>query len=121
MTQPIILQKVMEEGLTVTTAISGVILQTFTFVTPFLLHFITKKYVREIYFNPEKDEYTAMTYSILATDKLVSNLVINIVSYEFLMIMIDWDFESSFKWANTMLYYIDIFSLQIFIFVVISF
>ncbi|XP_054732979.1 transmembrane protein 70 homolog, mitochondrial [Anastrepha obliqua] len=37
----------------------------FTFVTPFLLHFITKKYVTEIHYNPNTDEYTATTISII--------------------------------------------------------
>lgn len=37
----------------------------FTFVTPLLLHFITKKYVTEIHYNPKSDEYTATTISIL--------------------------------------------------------
>ncbi|XP_037891852.1 transmembrane protein 70 homolog, mitochondrial [Glossina fuscipes] len=37
----------------------------FTFVTPLLLHFITKKYVTEIYYNPKTEEYVATTISIL--------------------------------------------------------
>uniref|UniRef100_A0A0K8UN75 Transmembrane protein 70, mitochondrial n=1 Tax=Bactrocera latifrons TaxID=174628 RepID=A0A0K8UN75_BACLA len=37
----------------------------FTFVTPLLLHFITKKYVTEIHYNPKSEEYTATTISIL--------------------------------------------------------
>lgn len=37
----------------------------FTFVTPFLLHFITKKYVIDIAYNPVTDEYTSTTISLL--------------------------------------------------------
>uniref|UniRef100_A0A1A9WY59 Transmembrane protein 70 homolog, mitochondrial n=1 Tax=Glossina brevipalpis TaxID=37001 RepID=A0A1A9WY59_9MUSC len=37
----------------------------FTFVTPFLLHFITKKYVTEIHYNPKTEEYIATTVSML--------------------------------------------------------
>lgn len=37
----------------------------FTFVTPLLLHFITKKYVTEIHYNPKSEEYTATTISLL--------------------------------------------------------
>ncbi|XP_022911857.1 transmembrane protein 70 homolog, mitochondrial [Onthophagus taurus] len=33
----------------------------FTFVTPMLLHFVTKKYVAHIDYNPEKGTYTAAT------------------------------------------------------------
>lgn len=37
----------------------------FTFVTPLLLHFITKKYVTELHYNPQTEEYTATTISLL--------------------------------------------------------
>lgn len=37
----------------------------FTFVTPFLLHIITKKYVIDIAYNPDTDEYTSTTISLL--------------------------------------------------------
>lgn len=43
----------------------------FTFVTPFLLHLITKKYVTEIYHNTKTKEYTAATYTFLLQRKLV--------------------------------------------------
>lgn len=43
----------------------------FTFVTPLVLHFITKKYVTEINYDPIKDEYTATTLSILLRKKQV--------------------------------------------------
>lgn len=36
----------------------------FTFVTPMLLHFITKKYVTEIHYNPNTGEYVATTISL---------------------------------------------------------
>lgn len=39
----------------------------FTFVTPVLLHFITKKYVTHIHYNPSTEEYTATTISIFLT------------------------------------------------------
>lgn len=35
----------------------------FTFVTPFLLHTITKRYVTEMTFDPQTQEYTATTIS----------------------------------------------------------
>lgn len=43
----------------------------FTFVTPLVLHFITKKYVTEINYDPVKDEYSATTLSILLRRKEV--------------------------------------------------
>lgn len=39
----------------------------FTFVTPVLLHVITKKYVTDITFNPKTEEYTATTISFFLT------------------------------------------------------
>lgn len=39
----------------------------FTFVTPFLLHVITKRYVTELNFNPTTKEYTAETINFFLT------------------------------------------------------
>lgn len=41
----------------------------FTFLTPVLLHLITKGYVIRLYHNPDSDTYTAITYSVLLTEK----------------------------------------------------
>lgn len=41
----------------------------FTFITPVLLHFITKGYVIRLYHHEEADTYTAVTYSALLTEK----------------------------------------------------
>lgn len=41
----------------------------FTFLTPVLLHFITKGYVIRLYHNPDMDTYTAITYSVFLTEK----------------------------------------------------
>lgn len=46
----------------------------FTFVTPALLHFITKKYVTQISYNAEKDEYLANTISFFLFNKKVSKI-----------------------------------------------
>lgn len=48
----------------------------FTFVTPLLLHFVTKKYVTQITYNAIADEYTATTISFLLLRKQV-NVVAN--------------------------------------------
>ncbi|XP_028044033.1 transmembrane protein 70 homolog, mitochondrial [Bombyx mandarina] len=42
----------------------------FTFVTPILLHFITKKYVTEIYYNAETSTYKAITINFFATKRI---------------------------------------------------
>ncbi|XP_054483338.1 transmembrane protein 70, mitochondrial [Anoplopoma fimbria] len=41
----------------------------FTFLTPVLLHLITKGYVVRMYHNPDRDTYTAITYSVFLTEK----------------------------------------------------
>ncbi|XP_016925871.3 transmembrane protein 70 homolog, mitochondrial [Drosophila suzukii] len=63
--QPILL----EQGMKIGGTGMGIFLCTiggfFTFVTPLLLHFITKKYVTELHYNPQTEEYTATTISLL--------------------------------------------------------
>lgn len=63
MAQPILWHK----GLEVSGTGLGVLLCSvagiFTFVTPVLLHFVTKKYVVDIKYNEETDEYTCLTVS----------------------------------------------------------
>ncbi|XP_077471545.1 transmembrane protein 70, mitochondrial [Stigmatopora argus] len=41
----------------------------FTFLTPALLHFLTKGYVVRLYHDSERDTYTAVTYSIFLTEQ----------------------------------------------------
>ncbi len=43
----------------------------FTFVTPFLIHFITKKYVTDIMFHPVTEEYTASVYKFFPIKRKV--------------------------------------------------
>lgn len=42
----------------------------FTFLTPALLHFLTKRYVIRMYHNPRRDVYTAVTCSVFLTEKM---------------------------------------------------
>uniref|UniRef100_A0A8C6T2I1 Transmembrane protein 70 n=1 Tax=Neogobius melanostomus TaxID=47308 RepID=A0A8C6T2I1_9GOBI len=41
----------------------------FTFLTPVMLHLITKGYVVRLYHDPTQDVYTAITYSVFLTEK----------------------------------------------------
>lgn len=41
----------------------------FTFLTPVILHLITKGYVVRLYYNNKTDTYTAITYSALLVEK----------------------------------------------------
>ncbi|XP_071783536.1 transmembrane protein 70, mitochondrial [Centroberyx gerrardi] len=45
------------------------IIGVFTFLTPVLLHLITKGYVVRLYHDADGDTYTAVTYSVLLTEK----------------------------------------------------
>ncbi|XP_014866877.1 PREDICTED: transmembrane protein 70, mitochondrial, partial [Poecilia mexicana] len=49
--------------------ISCGIIGFFTFLTPIILHFITKGYVIRLYHDPDRDTYTAITYSVFLTEK----------------------------------------------------
>ncbi|XP_073837600.1 transmembrane protein 70 homolog, mitochondrial [Musca autumnalis] len=63
--QPILLEQGMKMGGTGMAVFLCGFAGFFTFVTPFMLHFITKKYVTEIHYNPQTDEYVATTISII--------------------------------------------------------
>lgn len=69
--QPMLWQKGLEVsgvgvGITVCSLVG-----IFTFVTPVLLHLVVRKYVFDILYNKEKDEYTAITISPLMFRKMV--------------------------------------------------
>ena len=51
----------------------------FTFATPLLIHWVSKKYVVELMYNKIDDSYTAITYSLLLRKKEVK-LLFNILS-----------------------------------------
>ena len=50
---------------------TGAFFSFFTFATPLLIHWISKKYVTDLYYNTEKDSYTAYTYTLLLRKKKV--------------------------------------------------
>lgn len=41
----------------------------FTFLTPAILHYVTKGYVIRLYHDADRDAYTAVTYSVFLTEK----------------------------------------------------
>lgn len=43
----------------------------FTFVTPLLIHWITKKYVTSLEYDPDRDMYSATTLSFFLREKKV--------------------------------------------------
>ncbi|TRY61265.1 hypothetical protein TCAL_07457 [Tigriopus californicus] len=49
--------------------VTGAFLSFFTFATPLLIHFVSKKYVTELRYNQLEDTYTAITYSVLLKKK----------------------------------------------------
>ncbi|ALC43473.1 CG7506 [Drosophila busckii] len=63
--QPILMEQGMKIGGTGMAVFLCSVGGFFTFVTPLLLHFVTKKYVTELHYNPATQEYTATTISLL--------------------------------------------------------
>lgn len=63
--QPLLLEKGHELGGAGVAVLLCGVAGIFTFVTPVLLHLITKKYVVELDFNPKTDEYKATIISIV--------------------------------------------------------
>lgn len=61
--QPILWHKGLEVGGTGLSVLMCSVAGIFTFVTPLLLHFVTKKYVIDIKYNEKTDEYTCVTIS----------------------------------------------------------
>lgn len=49
----------------------GVAVSFFTFVTPLLIHSVSKKYVTKLLYNEADDTYTAVTYSLMLRQKKV--------------------------------------------------
>lgn len=70
--QPIILREASTIGSTSLLIAICSVVGFFTFVTPLLLHIITKKYVTEVYYNPETKSYTAVTLNFFLVPKKVS-------------------------------------------------
>lgn len=63
-TQPVILSRAFESEASIAIIIgSCTFFGFFTFMTPMLLHVLTKKYVLTLQYYPETDSYTATTYS----------------------------------------------------------
>lgn len=63
--QPILMEQGMKMGGTGMAVFLCSFAGFFTFVTPLLLHFVTKKYVTEIHYNPATEEYIATTINII--------------------------------------------------------
>lgn len=71
--QPVIYERAQEIGTSTPMLIAVCsFVGFFTFVTPVLLHFITKKYVTSIAYNPKDDSYTATIYTLFIRKKEIS-------------------------------------------------
>lgn len=70
--QPIIIREATTIGSTSLLVALCSVVGFFTFVTPLLLHLVTKKYVTEIHYDPETSTYKATTINFFLARKLVS-------------------------------------------------
>lgn len=68
--QPILVHQMPNLGTPVVVALFGFV-GFFTFVTPLLLHMITKKYVTHIYFNSDTEMYSAVCLNFFLREKMV--------------------------------------------------
>jgi transmembrane protein 70 len=71
--QPILVHEMPNLGTPAVVALFGFV-GFFTFVTPFLLHMITKKYVTHIYFNSDTEMYSAVCLNFFLREKMVIKL-----------------------------------------------
>lgn len=71
--QPLVIQKASEMGSSLVATI-GVctIAGFFTFITPILIHLVTRKYVTSIEYNEKEDEYSATVISFFLKPKKAS-------------------------------------------------
>lgn len=70
--QPVLWQKGLEVSGTGLSVLICSVAGLFIFVTPVLLHLVTKKYVIDIKYNKKTDEYTCMTVSFFLFQNTVS-------------------------------------------------
>ncbi|XP_063602420.1 transmembrane protein 70 homolog, mitochondrial-like [Penaeus indicus] len=70
MMQPMLVQKATETSFGIVVAM-GSFIGFFTFVTPLLIHWITKKYVTRLEYDHEKDLYSATTLSFFLREKKI--------------------------------------------------
>lgn len=70
--QPIIIREASSIGSTSLIVALCSVVGFFTFVTPILLHIITKKYVTEMHYNPETETYRATTLNFFIAPVHVS-------------------------------------------------
>lgn len=70
--QPLLWQKGLEVSGTGLSVLICSVAGIFVFVTPILLHLVTKKYVIDIKYNKQTDEYTCMTVSFFLFQNKVS-------------------------------------------------
>lgn len=72
--QPILIKEASTIGSTSLLIALCSVVGFFTFVTPILLHIITKKYVTEIHYNPDTSQYKATTFNFFLVPKKVSDI-----------------------------------------------
>jgi transmembrane protein 70 len=72
--QPILVQQMSNLGTPLVVCAFGFV-GFFTFVTPVLLHMITKKYVTRMYFNSDTEMYSAVCLTFFLREKMVNKVI----------------------------------------------
>ena len=69
--QPIIYMKILEEDNLASAGTLFALLNVVTISSPLLIHFLTRRYVIEMYHYPNEERYTAKLYSFLCKEREV--------------------------------------------------
>ncbi|XP_071856787.1 transmembrane protein 70 homolog, mitochondrial [Bombus fervidus] len=70
--QPIIYMKILEEDNVVGAGTLFAILNVMTISSPLLIHFLTKRYVIDMYHYPKEEKYTAKLFSFLCKEREIT-------------------------------------------------
>ena len=80
--QPVLLMQMQQNNANLAImAGAGAFLSFFTFATPILIHYVSKKYVTQLNYDKVTDTYTAITYSLFLRKKEVI-LFAEIISFQ---------------------------------------
>jgi hypothetical protein len=70
--QPVLYEKMAQLPVALQAVVGGVC-SFFIFITPFLLHLLVRQYIIRLYYNPETEEFNAITMKFLPSMKKVTN------------------------------------------------
>lgn len=67
--QPVLLSKVLESMSVVAAVVYGIFFTSFIFLSPLLIHNLSRRYVTKLYFDQESKQFRAVTLNLLTFEK----------------------------------------------------